>query len=70
MWILEFTGTSIGQAQDVVRQHCPAGGDVPTVQETGRYGYELATSDYDLIIAVKMHVEHGGGRSEISKRED
>lgn len=67
MWVLEFTGTSIGQAQDVVRQHCPAGAEVPNVRPAGRLGYELATADYDLLIAVKMHVEHGGGRALIRR---
>lgn len=68
IWVLEFSGSSHGQAQDVVRQHTPAGTMVPDVQDQGRCGYELVSTDYDLIDAVRCHVVAGGGEAIVSKR--
>ena len=61
MWVLEFQASSIGQAQDVVRQHTPAGEMPPTVQEQGRLGYEVADADYLLISKVEEHIANQGG---------
>ena len=68
MWVLEFTGHSIDQAQDVVRQHTPVGEAVPVVHEEGRLGYEVVDSDYELICAVQAHVDASGGKTLVSRR--
>ena len=68
VWVLEFTCTTIGAAQDIVRQHTPAAEMVPGVEQSGRLGYEVADVDYELISAVKAHVEAEGGKTILGKR--
>ena len=67
MWVLEFSAHSIGQAGDIIRQHLEPGDIGPTVQQAGRCGYEVRSTDLPWLISVRDHVADEGGTTILEK---